>query len=176
MCFRKNIININRVIVKKAISQDTLKGWIRISETIRGGIPNASFSKIRANNKTIYCQIRGTSSSERVVIMNEHYRDLLGVKNGQEIDLCVTHLKWIFGKIMALPMHPDHLVRFGFGFSLIGLFMGMIALMVALLPYAIKSLVTTWSWAGYITLVILLVVAFFVGYLISAAVEMFRNR
>lgn len=176
MCCRKNIVNINRVIVKKANPQDALNGWIRIPESIRGGIPNASFSKIRANNKTIYCQICGTLSSERVVIMNEHYRDLLGVKDGQEIDLYITHLKWIFGKIRALPMHPDHLVRFGFGFSLIGLFMGMIALIVALLPYAIKSFATSWSWAGYVTLVTLLVVAFFIGYLISAAVDMFRNR
>lgn len=155
---------------------DTLQGWIRIPEELRCGIPNAAFSKVRVNNKTVYCQIRGTPSKERIIIMNEHYRDLLGVKDGQEIDLDIIELRWIFGKIRSLPMHPDHLVRFAFGFSIIGLVMGLIALTVALLPHAIRSLGTDWSWAGSFTLVTLIVLLLIVGYLIGAVVDMFRSR
>lgn len=169
-------VHLEGIKIKQASERDILQGWIRVPEHLRRGIPNASFAKIKVDKKTVYCQIRGTPSSERAAIVNEHYRDLLGVKDGQEVDLDITRLKWIFGKIRALPMHPDHLVRFGFGFSFIGLFMGMIALIVALLPYTIKSFATSWSWAGYVTLITLLIVAFFIGYLISAAVEMFRNR
>ena len=169
-------VHLEGIRIKQASERDILQGWIRVPEQLRGGIPNAAFVKLKVTHKTIYCQIRGTSSSEHAVFMNEHYRDLLGVKDDQEVNLTITQLKWIFGKIRALPMHPDHLVRFGFGFSFIGLIMGMIALMVALLPFAIKSLATSWSWAGYVTLITLLIVAFFIGYIIRAAVEMFRNR
>ena len=103
-------ILLEGIQVKQASERDILQGWIRIPEHLRGGIPNAAFVKIKVDSRTVYCQIRGTHSSEHTVIINEHYRDLLGVKDGQDINLYVTRLKWIFGKIRALPMHPDHLV------------------------------------------------------------------
>lgn len=173
---RRNIVHIRKVHIKQARNQDVLQGWVRIPESIRGGIPNGSFVKIRTNDKAIFCQVRGTSSKKHIAEINEHYRDLLGIKMGQELDLDITPQKWFFGKVRALPMHPQHLVRFGFGFSLIGVAMGMLALIIALLPFAIGSLGKPWAWAGYVSIVFLLVLAFFVGFFVNAAIATFKDQ
>lgn len=175
MLCKKNVVHIDKVGIRKSSESEVLQGWIRIPEEIRGGIPNGSFVKIRANRRVVYCQLRGTSSKERIAIVNEHYRDILGVEAGQELDLDLTPIKWIFGKLRALPMHPDHLVRFGFGFSFVGLVMGMVALIIALLPYAIRSIGSPWEWAGWVSIISLIVIALIVGYLMGAVVQIFRS-
>ena len=175
MLCKKTVVHISKIIIRKSKESEVLQGWIRIPEEIRGGIPNGSFVKIRVNKRVVYCQLSGTSSEERIAIVNEHYRDVLGIEAGQELDLEITPVKWIFGKLRAFAMHPNHLVRFGFGFSFIGLAMGMIALIVALLPYAIISIGHPWEWAGWVTIISLLVVALIVGYLIGAVVQIFRS-
>lgn len=175
MPHKNPVVRISDITVRKSGESEALQGWIRIPEEIREGIPNGSFVKIRANKRVVYCQLRGTSSEERIAIVNEHYRDVFGIEAGQEVDLDITPVTWIFGKLRALAMHPDHLVRFGFGLSFVGLAMGMIALIVALLPYAVISIGRPWEWAGWVTVITLAVLALIIGYLIGAAVQILRT-
>lgn len=172
---RRNTVHIYQVHIKIAKEEDALRGWVRIPESIRGGIPNGSFVKIRTYNRAIFCQVRGSSSTGNIVEMNEHYRDLLSIKAGQELDLNIIPQKWFFGKVRALSMHPEHLVRFGFGFSLISVAIAILALLIALLPSAIGSFGKSWAWAGWVLIFFLLTLAFLFGFLINAAIAMFRD-
>lgn len=172
---RKNVVHINRVRIEKSSEEDALEGWVRIPENIRGGIKNGCFVKIRANNRTIFCQVRGTPSTENVAFVNEHYRDLLGIKAGQELDLDIAPRRWFFGKVRALTMHPQHLVRFGFGFSLVAISLGLLSLIIALLPFAIRSLGGSWAWAGWVSIASTLAAAWFIGYFIKAAISTFKD-
>ena len=65
--------------IVQAGTEDLYKPWVRVPKNKRKGIPNKKFVKVRANNKTVYCQIKGTpdEDSERIE-MSEHYRELLG--------------------------------------------------------------------------------------------------
>jgi len=175
MCFQKKVVRIRKVCVKQAQKEDALQGWVRIPEHIRGGIPNGAFVKISAYGNAIFCQVRGMSSEDHVMQMSEHYRDLLGIKADEELDLDIVHVRCFLSKVRALPMHPEHLVRFGFGFSLVGLVLGVLALFVTLLPYCIDSFGEDWAWAGYVCLVFLFALLGLEGYLISAAVTLFME-
>jgi len=172
---QKTVIHISKVHIKPATKEDALQGWVRIPENLRGGIPNRSFAKIRTNSKTIFCQVCGTSSTGCIAEINEHYRDLLDIKAGQVLDLDVTPITWFFSKFRALQMHPQHLVRFGFGFSMIGLAVGLLALIIAILPPAISIFGQPWAWAGYVTIGFTLTLALVVGYLIAAAISTFKG-
>jgi hypothetical protein len=99
----------------------------------------------------------------------------LDIKAGQVLDLDVTPITWFFSKFRALQMHPQHLVRFGFGFSMIGLAVGLLALIIAILPPAISIFGQPWAWAGYVTIGFTLTLALVVGYLIAAAISTFKG-
>ena len=171
----RNIVHLHDVRVVEAEEKDVLQGWVRVPEGTRGGIQNKSFVKIQTQNQAIFCQISGTRLTGNIIQMNEYYRDLLSLKEGQVLDLDITPQKWIFSKIRALSMHPQHLVRLGFGFSLISVAIGIVALIISLLPIAIDSFGESWAWAGWVLIIFLLILAFFFGFLISAAMSMLKD-
>ncbi|MBA7689570.1 hypothetical protein ES703_98078 [subsurface metagenome] len=126
----RNTVHLHNVRIELAREGDALQGWVRVPEGMRGGIPNKAFVKIQTHNRAIFCQIHGSLSTENIIEMNEHYRDLLAIKGGQELDLDIIPQKWVLSKMRALSMHPQHLVRLGFGFSLISVDIGIVALII----------------------------------------------
>ena len=66
--------------IEQAKMEDLYKPLIRVPKNKRKGtLNNKDYVKVRANNKTVYCQIRGTPKEDAEEIeMSEHYRELLG--------------------------------------------------------------------------------------------------
>lgn len=170
---RNKTITISKVSIRHADKDDTLRGWVRIPRNIRGGIENGSFVKMKANRKSVFCQVRGTTYDGNAIEINEHFRNLLGVEVGQEIDLKVTKIEWIFGKLRAVAMHPEHMVRFGIGFSFLGVLLGCIGLVTAILPSAIQQISSDWAWASWVTLGAILALTLFVGWIIGMVASIF---
>jgi hypothetical protein len=175
MC-RKKTITISRVIIKKAKKEDAFMGWIRVPRAIRGDIENRSFIKVQPNNKTIFCQLRGTIKEGNFVEINEHYRDLFGVQVGQKMDLKITEIGWLFGKLRALVMHPDPVVRFAVAISLTSVILGILGFLIAILPASINALTSTWAWAGWVSLGIIVLLSLVVGYAIGLVTSMFTSK
>lgn len=107
-----------KAIISVAEPNDLHKGWIRVSENLRGEIPNATYVQVSANDKKVFCQVRGTQGRENRVEINEWYRNWLGwwgdepPAEAQELE--IQEVGFI-GRIEALSSHPDDIVRVGLG-------------------------------------------------------------
>jgi len=175
MC-RNKTIAIQQIEIKKAQREEALMGWIRIPRSIRGDIENRSFIKVRPSSKTIFCQLRGTTEEGNFIEMNEHYRDLLGVQAGQEVNLKITEIAWIFGKLRALAMHPDPVARFAVGISLASVILGILGFVIAVLPAIINALASTWTWAGWVSIGILVFLSLVIGWAIGMVTSIFASK
>lgn len=175
MC-RNKAITISQVTIRKAQREEALMGWIRIPRTIRGDIENRSFIKVQPNSETIFCQLRGTTEGGNFVEISEHYRDLFGVQAGQEIDLRITEIGWIFGKLRALAMHPDPVVRFAVAISLTSVTLGILGFLIAILPASINALTSAWAWAGWASLGIIVLLSLVVGCAIGMVTSIFASK
>jgi len=163
------------VTIKGSIIQagmeDLYKPWIRIAKNKRKGISNKEFVKVRANKKTVCCQIRGTVEEDSEQIeMSEHYRELLGWKHVPtgNVKLEITRINPFWGIIRTFYYHPDDFVRFG------GIGLGAASLSIALFSLFIsifKSISPTTFW---LTIIICAIVALVIGLLIGAAVSFIR--
>ena len=116
--------------LKYAKAVDEREGWIRISEDIRGNIPNASYVKVSNRNKTVCCQVRGTPKETSIIRINEYYRELLGFSSPQaSITITVQRVRF-WKKADAISSHPNSIVRISFGFGLVGMGFGFIAISI----------------------------------------------
>lgn len=167
---------IKGIEIRQCKAEEFLQGWVRIPKECRGGIERSSFARIKINCKTIFCLIRGSDKHEKCVEMSEHYRIRLGLEVGQKVDMTITRIDWIGGKFRAIVMHPDHLVRFGFGFSCAGLTLGLMAFIPVMLKAGLSTIQSTWAWAGWVTIGTSLVAAFLVGWLIGIVTNVFTSR
>jgi len=164
--------------IRRCSAEDFLQGWVRIPKEVRGrgNIPNRSFARIKVNGKTIFCQIRGSDKHENCVEMGDHYRTLLDLEPGQKVDMTITRLDWVGGKLRTIAMHPNHMMRFGFGFSCAGLTIALIGLITFLLEAALSSMQSAWAWAGWVTIGVTVALTFLVGWLIAMTITIFTSR
>ena len=109
-------------------------GWIRISEDLRGNINSGVYVQVKANNQTIYCQVRGTPKEFGIVRMNEWYRTLLGWPGDnpptEEIEFTIQETG-LRGKMKALTTHPSDITRVSFGLGLISISLGLLSVLQA---------------------------------------------
>lgn len=114
--------------LKFAKSVDEREGWVRISEDVRGNIPNASYIKVSNGNRIVYCQVRGTPRETGVIRINEYYRELLGFSSPQaSITITVQRVRF-WRRIDAISSHPNSIVRMSFGFGLVGMGFGLLGI------------------------------------------------
>lgn len=117
-----------KVRIHKADRDDMHKGWIRISEELdlRNGIRNMAYVKVSANNRKVYCQIRGTPEKAGRVEINEWYRNAFGWTDppDEEVELTLKKVGVIW-KIAAFAQHPDDIVRIGIGLGIISVGLGL---------------------------------------------------
>ena len=111
--------------------EDQHKGWIRVSEELRGGIENGSYIEVRGKEKSVYCQIRGTPRKTGIIQMNEYYRAKFGWENPKkQVEITIGETGF-WGKLRAIQSHPDSLVRVGFGLGCISVGLGCISVCFA---------------------------------------------
>ena len=124
-----------KVRIYKAGPDDVYKGWIRVSDELdlRKGIPNGAYVKVSANNRKVYCQIRGTPEEAGRVEMNEWYRNALGWTDppNELVELTVKKVG-LFGRIAAFAHHPDDIVRVGIGLGMISVGLGILSIILAI--------------------------------------------
>jgi hypothetical protein len=156
--------------IEQAKMEDLYKPWIRVSKNKRKDIPNKTYVKVRANNKTVYCQIRGTSNEDsKRIQMSEHYRELLGWENLPigNIKLEITRINQFWGMIRAFLYHPDDVVRVGVGLSTASMSIALVSLFISIF----KSISLTTFWPIIISSCTIL---FAVGVLIGATVSFLK--
>ena len=120
--------------IYEADLDDVHKGWIRVSQELdlRKGIANGAYVKVSANNRIVYCQIRGTPGKAGRVEINEWYRNTLGWTDlpNEEIELTVKKVG--FRRIVAFAQHPDDIVRVGIGLGMISVGLGILSIILAI--------------------------------------------
>lgn len=137
-----------------ADKEDEHKGWIRISEELRGGIESGSYIRVKGNNKTIYCQVRGTPKESGKIKMNEYYRLKLGWQDLQDKVHITVEPANFWDKLRAISSHPDSIVRIGFGLGCISVGLGCISVLYVGLSPSLNLVLTnnfsftTWGIAG----------------------------
>ena len=140
-----------KVRINKADRDDMHKGWIRISQELdlRKGIRNMAYVKVSANNRKVYCQIRGTPEKAGRVEMNEWYRNALGWTDppDEEVELTIEKVSF-FRRICAFAQHPDDIVRVGIGLGMISVGLGILSIILA---FSI-SVTGIASWVFYLIL------------------------
>ena len=157
-------------LIVQAKPADLYKPWIRVAKNKREDIANKEFVKVRANNKTVYCQLRGTSNEDSEKIeMSEHYRELLGWKNKPtgNVKLDITRINQFWGILRTLYYHPDDFGRFAIGLGATSLFIALISLLISIL----QSISPTTFW---LTIIFGLTIAFVIGFLISMAISFLK--
>lgn len=161
------VVTIEGSIVQ-AKPEDLHEPWIRVSKTKRKGIiNNKDFVKVRANNKTVYCQMRGTSKEDSEEIeMSEHYRELLGWEHVPigNTKLEVTRINQTFGIWRIIYYHPDDFVRIGIGLGLASVLIAS----VSLLKFFLQPISPI---NPLLAIFISLIIAFAIGLLSSIAVS-----
>ncbi len=155
--------------IKQVRMEDLYKPLIRVSKNKRKGmLNNKDYVKVRANNKTVYCQIRGTPKEDTEEIeMSEHYRELLGweYKPTGNVKLEITRINQTFGILRVLYYHPDDFVRFGIGLGVTSIFVALISLLISNLQFIGPT--TFW-----LVIISGLIIAFVIGFLIMMAVSL----
>ena len=122
-----------KVRVYIADPDDKHKGWIRVSQELdlRKGIPNGAYVKVSANNRKVYCQIRGTPEKAGRVEINEWYRNALGWTDTPNEEIELTVKKVGFRRIVAFAQHPDDIVRVSIGLGMISVGLGILSIILA---------------------------------------------
>lgn len=148
--------------------EDEHKGWIRISEELRGGIENESYIKVCGNGRTIFTQVRGTPRDTKIIIrMNEYYRNKLGwSKPPGTVRISIKKVR-ILGKMTAISSHPDSIVRIGFGLGCISVGLGFLGACYAGLSPSIRLVLSSdfsnraWGIAGSVVSFLFVCIAVF---------------
>jgi len=133
-----------KVRVYKAGPDDVHKGWIRVSDELdlRKGIPNGAYVQLIANNRKVYCQIRGTPEKAGRIEMNEWYRNILGWRDPPtEAELTIKEVGF-FARIRALADHPDDIVRVAIALAMISVSLSLISFTLAARLTGIVFLIT----------------------------------
>jgi len=130
----KRLVKVNAPL-KKASQEDVNRGWIRISEELRGGISSRAYVEVEANNRKIWCQVLGTPGEHGCVKMSEWYREFLG---WTELPVENVHLTLReVGRgcmIKAWSYHPDDIVRVGICLGFISMALGLLSCIFAFVP------------------------------------------
>lgn len=139
-----------RAPLRFAPQEDQHKGWIRISEELRGGIDSGSYVKLHGNDKTVYCQVRGTPRKLGIIQMNEYYRLKFGWQNPRnQVEITVQRVGF-WNKLRAISSHPDAVVRIGFGLGCISVGLGCLSvLFVGLSPSVVLIMNTSLSYSSW---------------------------
>jgi hypothetical protein len=139
-----------KVRIYEAGRDEMHKGWIRISKELdlRKGIPNGAYVIVSANNRKVYCQIRGTLEKAGCVEMNEWYRNALGWTDTPNEEIELTVKKVGFRRIVAFAQHPDDIVRVSIGLGMISVGLGILSIILA---FSI-SVTGIASWVFYLVL------------------------
>jgi len=142
--------------VRFSSPEDQHKGWIRISEDIRGSIDSGSYVKLQGNNKTIYCQVRGTPRRRGTIQVNEYFRLKFGWENHPNQVEVILEKVGFWGKLKAISSHPDSIVRIGFGLGCISVGLGLLSMLFAGLSPSVRLIINPespsifWGTAGLV--------------------------
>jgi hypothetical protein len=149
-------------LITQAKTEDLHKPWIRVSKTKRKGIiDNKDFVKVKANNKTAYCQIRGTSDEDSEEIeMSEHYRELLGWNQipKEKVTLEIVRINQTCGIFKAIDYHPDDFVRLGIGLFAVSVSLALISLLISILQSI--TLASFWLTISIVLITVLGIILF----------------
>ena len=139
-----------KVRVYIADPDDKHKAWIRVSQELdlRKGIPNGAYVKVSANNRKVYCQIRGIPEKAGRVEINEWYRNALGWTDTPNEEIELTVKKVGFRRIVAFAQHPDDIVRVSIRLGMISVGLGILSIILA---FSI-SVTGIASWVFYLVL------------------------
>jgi hypothetical protein len=118
-----------KAFVKQATKEEMHAGFVRISENLRHEIRNGDYIQLTTNDRTIYCQVRGTPNKIDTIIINEWYRELLGINNipDTEIELEIAKASF-FGMLNAFQYHPDNIIRISLGLGISSVGLGLMSL------------------------------------------------
>ena len=166
--------------VSPAEPDDVHKGWIRVSDDLRNGVPNGAYIKVIANNRKVYCQVRGTPGKARRVEINEWYRNIFGWTDppNEVIEFTIKEV-CSFGRIRAWSLHPDDIVRVGIGLGIISVGLGSLSMIMAILPPSIRLMAggnlfdSIW---GIVSLVVGLILIPLVIFLLSTGLWIFLRK
>ena len=125
--------------------EDQHKGWIRVSEELRGGLDSGLYVEVLGNDKTIFCQIRGTPRKVGIIQMNEYYRLLFGWPNPKKQVEITIKVTGFWGKLKAVQSHPDSIIRIGFGLGCISVGLGCVSVCFAGLAPSVEETIRTFS-------------------------------
>lgn len=127
--------------VEQATKEEMLAGFLRISENLRHEIRNGDYIQLTTNNRTIYCQVRGTPNKIDTIKINEWYRELLGINIIPDTKIEFEIDKVSFFRILrAFQYHPDRIIRISLGLGLTSVGLGILGIALGLIStYYIKS-------------------------------------
>jgi len=132
---------MNRKVELKALgvvlARDTEihKGWVRLSEDSRGGIPSGRYVRLAHGGRKIHCQLRGQlegTPEKDCVEMSEYYRDKLSLAPGEVFGIEIEEVGQC-GRLRALFNHPDDTVQVAMYLGAIGVGLGAIGLVLGLI-------------------------------------------
>ncbi|MFA5056118.1 MAG: hypothetical protein WC562_08110 [Dehalococcoidia bacterium] len=165
---------------------DMHKGWIRISDDLRDevGIQYLSYVRFHANNRRVYCQVRGTPGKQGRIEINEWYRKALGWDDPplEEVEVNIEPVS-IMRRITVLSYHPDDAVRIGVALGLISVGLGLLAVMAAIVGPFIRAMASgnqIQMIGGFVSLILatalmLFIITFSLGQGFLGIVKLFPN-
>ncbi len=75
--------------------------------------------------------------NQRVIIANEWYRQRLGIKKGENVDLDIKQIKFSFMRpfrqMQAALHHPDNAMRISADIAIVSLFLGVLGLILGII-------------------------------------------
>lgn len=142
-----------RFKIYAAKTEDVSQGWVRL-----GGLklPHRSVVKLKASDtgKSVYCEVLSIDDNfiddynrpgggriaikdaqQYVLVAAEWYRTHLGLKTGDEAEIEVTIDNGFCGRVHACLHHPQVVVRVATYLGILGVALGALAVVLALIPF-----------------------------------------
>ncbi len=127
------------LIIEKIGEDDIRKGRVRIPLSFRkdakgNPIENGTLILLSARNKKVLRYAFGIidRKDESIIQMDEHTRELLGVKEGEKIDFQISKASFI-AKFLKFPWsHPDEGIQFANRIAIISFFLGILSVVISI--------------------------------------------
>ena len=124
--------------IKQLNAEEVRRGWVRIHENSRRGIPAGSLVKITYNSKFVRRIVLGATNkspvSEGYIAMDEPTRKKLGVEEHKSKEFDIEEykgVKKIGGEICYYWSHPDFPLRFSTRIAFIAVTLGFLSIIIS---------------------------------------------